>query len=107
MKRHRHALTGRVLIYPVASALPCEGKTGLLLRSNDLPSSEARELGHQTGTSTVERLTETGSGIFLAIRTTIFDVQPDGIFDVFHGLFVGVSLAVAALKRRAGNKIAV
>lgn len=44
---------------------------------------------------------------FLAVGEAILDVQPDSILDVGYRFFVGVSLAVAALQRRAGNKIAV
>jgi flagellar biosynthesis/type III secretory pathway ATPase len=33
----------------------------------------------------------------------VFEVQPDGILDVAQSLIVGVSLAVTALERRAGD----
>ena len=34
-------------------------------------------------------------------------MQADGVFDIFNRLFVTVSLAVATLKRGAGDEIAV
>ncbi len=33
----------------------------------------------------------------------VFEVQPDGVLDVAQSLTVGVSLAVTALERRAGD----
>lgn len=46
-------------------------------------------------------------GKLFAVRKTILKVQPNGVFDIFDGLFVCVALAVTALKRRAGNEVAV
>src|SRR5713226_7831253 len=46
-------------------------------------------------------------GNFLAARQAVLDVQPDGVFDVFNGLFVCVPLAVAALQHRARNEITI
>jgi len=42
-----------------------------------------------------------------AIGEPVFDVQPDGILDIFDGLFVAVSLAVATLEGRARNEVTV
>ena len=44
---------------------------------------------------------------FLAISETILDMQANRILDVFHGFFVGFSLAVTTLKPRAGNKVTI
>jgi len=40
-------------------------------------------------------------GDLFAICNAIFDVQADRILDVLDGFLIGITLAVAALKRRA------
>src|SRR2546428_722176 len=60
---HSGALAGRILEDHVAAALSGERKTHLLQHGDDLSGGQARKPGHQTATSTVERLTETFSGI--------------------------------------------
>ena len=42
-----------------------------------------------------------------AIGKPVFDVQPDGILDIFDGFFVAVSLAIAPLEGRARNEVPV
>jgi hypothetical protein len=44
---------------------------------------------------------------FFSAGEAVLDVQPDGILDVLHRLFVAVALAVAALQRRTGYKVSV
>lgn len=47
-------------------------------------------------------------GQFLLKRKTVFNMQADGIFDVFHCFFVGCSLRVAPLQfggRRQNNRL--
>jgi hypothetical protein len=44
---------------------------------------------------------------FLAVSNAVFDMQADGVLDIFDSLFVGAALAVAALQRGAGNEIAI
>jgi hypothetical protein len=46
-------------------------------------------------------------GNLLAVSDTVFDVQSNGVLDVRDGLFVAVSLAIAALERRARNEVTV
>ena len=46
-------------------------------------------------------------GDFFAICEAILYVQADRILDVLDGFRIGITLAVAALKRRAGNEVAV
>jgi hypothetical protein len=46
-------------------------------------------------------------GNFLAVRDSVFDVEPNGVSNVFDSLFVSVSLAVTALEHGAGNEITV
>jgi hypothetical protein len=46
-------------------------------------------------------------GDFITVGKTILKVQTNRVFDIFYGHFVRVPLAVAALKRRARNKVAI
>lgn len=46
-------------------------------------------------------------GDFSVVGETIFDVQADGVLDVFDSLFVGVALGVTALKGWTGDEVAV
>lgn len=62
VKRNGDALAGGVFVNHVAAALPGQRKSRLLQYGDDLAGREARKFGHQTATSTVERLTETRSG---------------------------------------------
>ena len=59
MKRNSGPFAFRVLIDDVAAALARDGKAKFFQDRADLAGSEAWKLGHQTETSTVERLTET------------------------------------------------
>ena len=47
-----------------------------------------------------------GVKVGAAICEAILDMQPDGVLDVFHRLFVRVPLAIATLKRGARDEIA-
>ena len=44
-------------------------------------------------------------GNFFSIGEAVLDLQPDGVLDVLHRLFVAVVLAVAALQRRTGHGV--
>ena len=44
---------------------------------------------------------------FFALGQTIFDVEADGIPNIFDSLFVALALTVAALERRTGDEIPV
>ena len=63
MEGNGGALAGGIFVDHVASALPGQREAGLLQHDDDLAGIKTRKLSHQTAISTVERLTETGSGI--------------------------------------------
>ncbi len=62
VERNRNPLSSRVLVDHVTAALSGERESSLLECRDDLAGGQARQLGHQTATSTMDRLTETCSG---------------------------------------------
>src|SRR5271157_295143 len=42
-----------------------------------------------------------------SLRDPVLNVQPDGVLNILHRLFVAFSLAVATLQRRAGHEVSV
>jgi hypothetical protein len=44
---------------------------------------------------------------FFIVGDAIFEVEEDGILDIFQCFFIGVTLGVTSLKLRAGGKVAI
>ena len=107
MKWNRDPLASRILVNHVASALPCERKRCLFEHRSDLAGCKARKLGHLDSDFYGGKANGDVFGNFFAVSDTVFDVESDGVLDILDRFFVGVSLAVTALQRRAGDEIAI
>jgi hypothetical protein len=47
------------------------------------------------------------TGNFFIVGDAIFEVEEDGILDVFQRFFIGVALGITALQLGAGGKVAI